>query len=99
MATIPYKYRLLEFMRKLPHKHYHKVKRELPRKLGVAQETFTQWMYIKSNSGRMIYAEYLYALAQYFDVEVKDMFTEEPAKIEIESINEPNLFDDVESRV
>lgn len=97
MAQIPYKYRLLEYMRKLPHAHYHLVKRELPKKLGIAQPTFNQWMYIKENSGRMIYAEHLYALAKYFGVDIKDMFTIEPPSIEIESIQEPKLFDHVES--
>ena len=94
----PYKYRLLEFMRKLPYEHYHQVKTELPQKLGISRETFHQWMYTKANSGRMIYADHLVALSKFFGVQIDEMFTNPPTKPRIESINEPNLFHHVESR-
>lgn len=86
-----YKYKLLEFMRKLPHEQFYKVKSSLPVQLGISPDTFRQWMYIKTNSARMIPAESLMKLALFFEKDITEMFNEVPTKPEIEFLTQKEI--------
>ena len=67
-----YKYRILEYLNKLPHQEYKLAKKVLPRALKVSHKTFNDWLYIKADHGRMIPAESLIQLADYFNKHPND---------------------------
>jgi hypothetical protein len=88
---VPYKYRLLEYLNKLPHERHKLVMRRLPIAVGVHRTTFNDWLYIKADATKMIPADHLVKLATFFDVTVEEMYTS-PVK----SINYEKLVADFE---
>lgn len=70
-----YKYRLLYFLQKLPHGEFFKKRKEIARTLGISERTLMDWCYIKEDDPRMIYADHLYLIAQFFNVDISEMFT------------------------
>src|SRR5690554_97156 len=83
---VPYKYRILELLDKLPYRDHKMAMSRIPIAIGVSKTTFSDWRYIKEDSSRMIPAEKLYLIATFFGVEVKDMFNTPPTSIDYDQM-------------
>lgn len=85
---VPYKYRINELLRKLPHEDYTVARRKLPEALSISPKTLDNWRWIKENSGSMIPADHLYQLACFFGVTIEEMFNTPPKLITVQDLRD-----------
>jgi len=75
MAFVPYKYTLLDRLRKLPVEEYEIALKWLPLQCNVAKSTFRSWIYIKNDNPKDIPATALLTLSRFFQCDAHELLS------------------------
>lgn len=62
------KYRILEYLKKLPHEEYKIAKNKLPLALEVSKRTFERWLYLTIDSKMEVSADKLAIISHFFEL-------------------------------
>lgn len=84
-----YKYRILEFINKLPLCEAYKMKKKLPSLLNISPRTFGDWLYIKKDSSRCINSDALRIIANELKTTIEQLHGD------IGKTNPAPLFEDI----
>ncbi|WP_438712636.1 hypothetical protein ACSTS3_10400 [Aquimarina muelleri] len=66
------KYRILEYLKKLPHEEYKIAKKKLPLALEVSTRTFERWLYLTIDSKMEVSADKLAIISHFFELDSID---------------------------
>lgn len=77
------KYKIQNFLVKLPKENYDACMKCLPNELGVTQRTFYRWKSLTIENPSEIPADKLFQLAKFFGVSMESMFNFEPKDIKL----------------
>ena len=81
------KYKILEYLKKLPHEEYKIAKQKLPLALEVSKRTFERWIYLNIDSKMQVSADKLAIISNFFGLNSID----ELINYEVERFNMKKL--------
>lgn len=70
-----YKYKFHYLLRQLPYYDYRIAMVWIPKQLGIAQSTWTRWIYLKKDNPIELPEHHLAGIASFFDCEISDLKT------------------------
>ncbi|WP_148639252.1 hypothetical protein [Aquimarina longa] len=87
------KYKILEFLKKLPHEEYRIAKKKLPLALKVSMRTFERWLYLKKEAKMEVSADKLAIISNFLELDSID----ELINYEVKQFNKKEL-QEIESK-
>lgn len=70
-----YKYRINEWLTKMTKKDEQKAKIEICERVKISDRTLHKWRYVKNDTLHFIAAEHLFKLAEFFNCEPRELYT------------------------